>query len=159
MQFSDNVDQSIAHFDAAINCGPQGIPVKNDVFSKWSYRLRWMKGIYESRSQDPQSQEVDDASGAMVPHTGLAGEQDPATAVASQYQQPTPPDDVLASDLFSYLDDSFWQSFPMNFDESLNNMPMQAQPSSSKSGVLQQGLLPSVTPQDDLGYEQPRYYR
>nr|POE75447.1 hypothetical protein CFP56_53559 [Quercus suber] len=158
MQFAANVEESLAHFDAAINCGPQGIAVKNEVFAKWSYRLRWMKGIYESRSVESQGQDVEDAD-AAVAQQGLTGEQDPASAVDQHYQQPTPPDDLLSSDLFSYLDDSFWQGFPVGFDDSFRDLPMQTQPSISKQGLMQQGLLPPVASTDHLEYEQTRYYR
>lgn len=146
MQFLACIDEAVVRYDTAINCGPDGMIVNNQVFTEWSRRLRWMKGIYETKFLNPQPQILDNNGGTMVQNTPtmtgpslprLVCEQVPMTAMVpslQHLQQPTPPDDVFANDLFSYLDESFWQGFPTSLDLGWNEMLPQPQSSSMQSG-------------------------
>lgn len=131
IDFLEAVEQAAIRFEGAATSKPDNLDIKNDHFSKWALRVRWMKTVYEAKFvQNAQEDEqvtavkallrpTPNEENAMSPNThvslgaavgGLQQQQLP------QVQQPTPPDDVLSGDFFSYWDENFWQSFAGDFD-------------------------------------------
>ncbi|KAF2719183.1 hypothetical protein K431DRAFT_192180, partial [Polychaeton citri CBS 116435] len=144
MDLSRILDQASELFDTSAKTAPEGILPKNDCFNKWSQRLRWMKQMYESKSTETILNTIGTAGSAPTyPEDGSKGSVDkegnvvqtPAAsgAVNNNFQQANGAtvgmvgggnafagngvsDDVLSGDFFSYLDDSFWQSFAGDID-------------------------------------------
>lgn len=114
LDFRRVCDEAAQRYDESTTLGPEGEDLNNDTFTKWSFRLRWMKQMCDAKYA-PED-------GAEATKTAAVGGQ---SAVATPgVQQPTPPDDVLSGDFFNYLDDNFWQSFAGEVDTGFMDQPM-----------------------------------
>ena len=118
--FSNFIDESAVRYEETARTSIDGIPVENDAFTKWAARVRWMKQVYEAKFA-AQDGEGSTASGAQQEEKSAEAQeeqqqQQQQSIQQTQQQQPTPPDDILSADIFTYWDDSFWQTFASEFD-------------------------------------------
>ncbi|KXT04658.1 hypothetical protein AC578_2120 [Pseudocercospora eumusae] len=105
LSFSEVIEESAVRFEESTKSAPDGIRVNNDSFGKWAQRIRWMKQVYESKFNEQHPD-----AGAGAPESARQSRQ------PDDLGQRTPPDDVLNTDFFNYLDENFWDSFAGEFD-------------------------------------------
>lgn len=144
LSYSSVIGEITRVFESVETLPVDGIPIRNDAFTKWAAKTRWMKSLYDNRyplnsdgaiNKDyavplPTPDLNCNEGGRRWPDVPLQQQQQQhqsfpgAPAVASNglplnQQQPTPSDEWQASmtnpqNVFTYFDDAFWNSF--NFE-------------------------------------------
>ncbi|EME49367.1 hypothetical protein DOTSEDRAFT_68225 [Dothistroma septosporum NZE10] len=102
LSFSEVIDECASRFEAAAHATTDGIVIKNESFTLWAQRVKFMEKVYQQKFTSEATNKA------------LAQEPDKARAwqTPTNAGQPTPPEDpVLSTDFFNYLDENFWQTF------------------------------------------------
>lgn len=138
--YSTIVGEFTRKFELVESLPIDGITIRNDSFTKWAAKTRWMKNLYDSRYPAPNADNtspaapIDISEGGRrwpdgVPQTQQSHSQSQsvlagantstsANSTANAPQYPTPSDDWTTSftnpqNVFTYFDDGFWN--PSNF--------------------------------------------
>ncbi|USW47276.1 hypothetical protein Slin15195_G005950 [Septoria linicola] len=104
VNFLEVIEETARRFDETVRSFVDGIAVDNDAFGKWAQRVRYMKGVYESKFGDDQEQGQGTQPNEKLPRT------------PDNTGHPTPPDDILNVDFFSSLDADFWSAVDFTTD-------------------------------------------
>lgn len=94
--------------------------VDNDLFARWSRKVRWVRGWYETKLQvalsDPEMAKCLHLQSIKAGQQGTDGSND--TTGMTDLPMPDP---MVVDGLYEGLDDSFWQEFMVNWDGNLYN--------------------------------------
>lgn len=141
LEFSALMGEASQRFEDVEKTMPDGLVVKNDSFTKWAQKTRWMKHFYESKFMPQKLHQMPTSEAstedACQPHHGGELLQDARTTLnrlglgPHVQQQPTPNEDwsstnlmSAAPDLFTYFDDPFWNNFNFSdVDFNMQNLP------------------------------------
>ena len=144
LDFSAVIEEAATRFDNSGKASPDGMVVNNESFSKWAYRMRWMKQVYEGKFSGKEVGEAESADrgnttlrtlkDTLKPPDGskisiVRHESDDETQDALPpmgIQQVTPPEDLFSSDVMAsdFFDESFWQGFGTDFELGFEGIPM-----------------------------------